>query len=119
MNMASNCWASSAAQQAAGATELLDCVGDGFASRIASCQAQGKKVLLSLGGFTGNLYIPSEKQAVEGAHTLWNLFLGGSDAALAPLRPYGTVIFDGIDLGKCHRPSRKIRHVTATRSLIH
>ncbi|EXJ66590.1 uncharacterized protein A1O5_10260 [Cladophialophora psammophila CBS 110553] len=98
MNMASNCWAPNADQQAAGATKLLDCVGDGFASKIATCQQQGKKVLLSLGGSVGNLTMPSNDNAVEVANTLWSLFLGGLDPSLMPLRPYGNVVLDGIDI---------------------
>lgn len=100
MNMASNCWAPNAAQQAAGATRLLDCVGDGFASQIAACQCSGRKVLLSLGGSVGDLTLPSDEKAVEVAHTLWNLFLGGSDPNVTPLRPYGDFVFDGIDIGR-------------------
>ncbi|OAP64134.1 hypothetical protein AYL99_00106 [Fonsecaea erecta] len=98
MNMASNCWAPNAAQQAAGATGLLDCVGDGFASKIATCQRQGKKVLLSLGGSVGDLTMPSTNEAVEVANILWSLFLGGTNASLTPLRPYGNVVLDGIDI---------------------
>lgn len=100
MNMASNCWAPNAAQQAAGATKLLDCVGDGFANQIARCQGRGKRVLLSLGGSVGDLHMESKEKAVEAAHLLWNLFLGGSEPELQPLRPYGNVVFDGIDIGK-------------------
>ncbi|EXJ87366.1 hypothetical protein A1O3_04325 [Capronia epimyces CBS 606.96] len=98
MNMASNCWAPNAAQQAAGAMKLLDCVGDGFASKIDRCQKKGKKVLLSLGGAFGDLDMASEEKAVEAAHTLWSLFLGGADPNLQALRPYGTVVLDGIDI---------------------
>ncbi|KAG9784622.1 hypothetical protein KCU88_g2689, partial [Aureobasidium melanogenum] len=118
MNMASNCWAPNAAQQAAGATKLLDCVGDGFAQRIAMCQSRGKKVLLSLGGSVGNLYTASEDQAVQAAHTLWNLFLGGSDPALKPLRPYGDVVFDGIDIDN-ETPSNAIHLPTLASTLRH
>ncbi len=100
MNMASNCWAPNTAQQAAGATGLLDCVGDGLASKIAQCQQQGKKVMLSLGGSVGDLSMSSDSQAVQVANTLWNLFLGGTNTTLAPLRPYGSVVLDGIDIGK-------------------
>jgi hypothetical protein len=100
MNMASNCWAPNAAQQAAGATGLLDCVSDGFASKIARCQQQGKKVMLSVGGAVGDLSMSSDAQAVQVANTLWNLFLGGTDPASAPLRPYGDVVLDGIDIGR-------------------
>jgi len=53
-----------------------------------------------LGGSTGNLYIANQDQAVEAANTLWSLFLGGSNATLTPLRPYGGVVLDGIDLGE-------------------
>ncbi|EXJ83413.1 hypothetical protein A1O1_07036 [Capronia coronata CBS 617.96] len=98
MNMASNCWAPNAAQQAAGATKLLDCVGDGFANKVARCQNKGKKVLLSLGGYYGYLSMADESRAVEAAHMLWNLFLGGSDPNSQPLRPYGNVVLDGIDI---------------------
>ncbi|OAL30902.1 hypothetical protein AYO20_08595 [Fonsecaea nubica] len=99
MNMASNCWAPNAAQQAVGATKLLDCVGDGLASKIATCQRQGKKVLLSLGGSVGDLTLPSDDKAIEVANTLWGLFLGGTaNATLTPLRPYGDVVLDGIDI---------------------
>ncbi|KAK5278332.1 hypothetical protein LTR40_009284, partial [Exophiala xenobiotica] len=113
MNMASNCWAPNAAQQAAGATGLLDCVGDGLAAQIATCQSQqGKKVMLSLGGAFANLQIPSEDLAVEAAHTVWDLFLGGvSNSSTTPLRPYGNVILDGIDLG-IQRKSRQRRPPT-------
>ena len=99
LNMASNCWAASAAQQAAGATGLLDCVGDGFASEITQCQALGKKVMLSLGGSTGDLTMNSAAQATQVANRLWNLFLGGVDPSLTALRPYGSVVLDGIDIG--------------------
>jgi hypothetical protein len=115
MNMASNCWGPNAAQQAAGATGLLDCVqagdGLGLAAQIATCQSQqGKKVMLSLGGAFANLQIPSEGQAVEAAHTLWDLFLGGvSNASTTLLRPYGNVILDGIDLGMSRCPSALMR----------
>lgn len=99
MNMASNCWAPNAAQQNAGATGLLDCVGDGFAAQISSCQSLGKKVLISMGGIYSKLQVSSADQATQAAHLLWNLFLGGTDATTAPLRPYGSVVLDGIDLG--------------------
>jgi chitinase len=108
MNMASNCWAPNATQQAAGATGLLDCVGDGLASEIAQCQQQGKKVMLSLGGSVGDLSMSSDAQAVQVANTLWNLFLGGTDPASMALRPYGNVVLDGIDIGKSAHPSQRL-----------
>ena len=56
--------------------------------------------MLSLGGSVGDLTMESEAQAVQAANTLWNLFLGGTDTNSTPLRPYGSVILDGIDIGK-------------------
>ncbi|ETI27168.1 hypothetical protein G647_09850 [Cladophialophora carrionii CBS 160.54] len=116
MNMASNCWAPNAAQQAAGATGLLDCVGDGFASKIARCQQQGKKVMLSLGGSVGDLSVSSDAQAEQVANTLWDLFLGGTNPTSAPLRPYGNVVLDGIDIDN-ESPSGSIYLPTLARTL--
>jgi chitinase len=99
INMASNCWAPNTAQMAAGATGLLDCVGDGSSAKIKLCQnTYGKKVMLSLGGSVGNLALQSDDQAKQVANTLWNLFLGGKDPMITPLRPYGDVVLDGIDI---------------------
>jgi len=102
LNLASNCWAASAGQSAIGATGLLDCGGDGFARQISDCQAAGKKVMLSLGGYVADTSIPSEEKATELAHTLWGLFLGGKDnETLSGIRPFGAdVVLDGIDIGK-------------------
>ena len=99
MNMASNCWAPNGAQAAVGATGLLDCVGDGLSAKVAQCQAKGKKVLMSLGGSAGDLTLISDDQAVQAANMLWDLFLGGTNATVTPLRPFGNVVLDGIDFG--------------------
>ncbi|KAJ9605724.1 hypothetical protein H2200_009573 [Cladophialophora chaetospira] len=115
MNMASNCWAPDAAQQAAGATALLDCVHD-LSGKIAQCQQQGKKVMISLGGAYGDLTMSSDAQAAQVADTLWELFLSGTNATLAPLRPYGNVVLDGIDIDN-ELPSAATHLTALVRSL--
>ena len=57
--------------------------------------------MLSMGGAAeySDLAIPSPSAAVDLASTLWNLFLGGDDDTIAPLRPFGDVVFDGLDFG--------------------
>ena len=104
LNMGSHCWAASSAQSQAGATGLIDCVGDGFADQVRQCQAEGKKVLLSLGGAKGysDTSIPSDDGAEELANTLWALFLGGTDnTTTQSMRPFGSVVLDGLDIGQC------------------
>lgn len=99
LNMGPNCWAASSAQVSAGATGLLDCVSDGFAELVQSCQnIYGKKVLLSLGGAIGysDTRIPDDAAANALADTIWDLFLGGS--GLESIRPFGDVVLDGIDI---------------------
>ncbi|CAX39561.1 chitinase precursor, putative [Candida dubliniensis CD36] len=62
-------------------------------SDIKSCQQQGKTVLLSLGGATGNYGFSSDSEAVQFAGTLWNKFGGGKDSE----RPFDDAIVDGFD----------------------
>ncbi|KAK9448280.1 glycoside hydrolase superfamily [Limtongia smithiae] len=73
-------------------TELLQCPQ--IAEDIVTCQDNGKKVLLSLGGSSGSYGFDNTTQAQEFATTLWNLFGGGS----SDTRPFGTAIVDGFDL---------------------
>ncbi|KAG7450237.1 class III chitinase [Guyanagaster necrorhizus] len=73
-------------------TELADC--SLLATDIATCQAKGKIVTLSLGGATGSVGFSSDSQAVQFANTIWNLFLGGT----SDTRPFGSAILDGVDL---------------------
>ncbi|KAK0465287.1 glycoside hydrolase family 18 protein [Desarmillaria tabescens] len=73
-------------------TALPDC--SLLATDIATCQAKGKIVTLSLGGATGSVGFSSDAQAVQFANTVWNLFLGGTSDA----RPFGSAILDGVDL---------------------
>jgi chitinase len=82
--------------QADTAPGLKDC--SALAPEITACQAMGKKVLLSLGGYNSNTSFASEAQATTFASTLWNLF-GAGDSLDAGLRPFGTgIIVDGFDL---------------------
>ncbi|KAG4149814.1 hypothetical protein ERO13_D05G357000v2 [Gossypium hirsutum] len=64
-----------------------------LSSDIKSCQAQGIKVILSLGGGAGSYYLASSDDARQVATYLWNNFLGGESAS----RPFGDAILDGID----------------------
>lgn len=61
---------------------------------IKTCQAHGKKILLSLGGATGSYGFQSDSQGEQFAETLWNLFGGGT----SDTRPFGDAVVDGFDL---------------------
>ncbi|XP_021827005.1 hevamine-A-like [Prunus avium] len=63
-------------------------------SGITSCQSQGVKVLLSLGGGTGNYSLASPADARAVADYLWHNFLGGKKSTS---RPLGDAVLDGID----------------------
>ncbi|KAI9501628.1 glycoside hydrolase superfamily [Coemansia spiralis] len=74
-------------------TNTLHCPDIG--ADIKACQANGKKIVLSLGG--GNIYTYGLNSAAAGqafADTVWNMFLGGS----AEYRPYDDAVLDGVDL---------------------
>ncbi|KAK9121614.1 hypothetical protein Syun_019231 [Stephania yunnanensis] len=60
---------------------------------IRSCQSQGVKVMLSLGGGVGSYSLASTQDARQVADYLWNNFLGGQ----SPSRPLGDAVLDGID----------------------
>ncbi|XP_031573002.1 acidic endochitinase-like [Actinia tenebrosa] len=66
---------------------------------IKVCQGLGKKVIMSVGGATGDGTLPTPAKARELAQTFYDLFLGGSrmDGSLN-LRPFGSAVMDGIDL---------------------
>ena len=70
-------------------TALADC--SALASDIKFCQSQGKVVTLSLGGAGGGVGFSGDSQAETFADTIWNLFLGGSNAT----RPFGDAVLDG------------------------
>ncbi|KAF9129255.1 Chitinase 1 [Mortierella sp. 14UC] len=54
----------------------------------------GKAVILSLGGAAGAYGFSDDAEAKDFAHTIWNLFLGGSSGT----RPLDDEILDGVDL---------------------
>ncbi|KAK9324413.1 glycoside hydrolase superfamily [Lipomyces orientalis] len=73
-------------------TTLLKC--DQIAEDIQTCQAEGKKVLLSLGGAAGSYGFSSDSEGSSFATTLWNMFGGGT----SDYRPFGSAVVDGFDL---------------------
>ena len=54
---------------------------------IKECQRRGKKVIMSIGGATGDGTLPDPDKAREFARTLFRLFLGGSGNET--IRPFG------------------------------
>ncbi|KAF2721359.1 glycoside hydrolase family 18 protein, partial [Polychaeton citri CBS 116435] len=80
-------------QQAPG---LSNCTA--LAPEITGCQALGKKILVSLGGYVANTSFSSEAQTQQFSATLWGLF--GPDTVEHPdLRPFGPdVVVDGFDI---------------------
>ncbi|XWS37924.1 hypothetical protein CRYUN_Cryun19dG0086900 [Craigia yunnanensis] len=60
---------------------------------IRSCQSQGIKVMLSIGGGVGSYSLASQADAKNVADYLWNSFLGGKSRS----RPLGDAVLDGID----------------------
>lgn len=72
---------------------FLNCQSN-IAPDITYCQQQGKTILLSFGGGVGQYGFSTEAAGITFATTVWNLFLGGT----ASQRPFGSAIFDGVDL---------------------
>lgn len=70
---------------------LLKCTQ--IATDIKSCQSNGKKVLLSLGGESGSYGFSSDSDAEDFAGVLWDLFGEGS----SDTRPFGESVIDGFD----------------------
>ncbi|KAF9308941.1 Chitinase 1 [Podila horticola] len=73
-------------------TSLLHCPDTG--AGVKMCQSKGKAIILSLGGAAGAYGFSDDAEAKDFAHTIWNLFLGGSSAT----RPLDDAILDGVDL---------------------
>ena len=99
VNFASNSGPINSAMLAAGAVGLNQ--ADGLAAQISDCQDAGKIVLLSLGGWASRAttVFANKTQAEHLAGTLWDLF--GNGTGLDPqLRPFGSVVLDGFDIGK-------------------
>ncbi|KDP22189.1 hypothetical protein JCGZ_26020 [Jatropha curcas] len=65
----------------------------GLSADINACQAQGIKVLLSIGGGSGSYSLSSADDATQVANYLWNNYLGGTSGS----RPLGDAVLDGID----------------------
>ncbi|MCJ1485502.1 hypothetical protein MMC06_005676 [Schaereria dolodes] len=96
-------------------TSLLSCPD--LAKSITTCQGQGKKVLLSLGGADATSTFTSDSQASQFATTIWDLF-GGGRPDKAGLRPFGTVKVDGFDIdNESHEPASYNQFVSSLRSL--
>ncbi|OZJ02284.1 hypothetical protein BZG36_04819 [Bifiguratus adelaidae] len=74
------------------ATQLEHCSQIG--ADIKTCQAAGKKILLSLGGASGAYGFSSDAQGIAFADELWNLFGAGSSST----RPFDDAVVDGFDL---------------------
>ncbi|SCV00503.1 LAME_0G10154g1_1 [Lachancea meyersii CBS 8951] len=70
---------------------LLHC--DQIGQDIKTCQSQGKKVMLSMGGAIGSYGFSSDSEAEDFATTLWNTFAGGSTSE----RPFNDAVIDGFD----------------------
>ncbi len=86
----------SAAQIAVGATGLMWMPE--MAKQIKTCQENGKKVMLSIGGGAGDVTFNNSVEAIRFANQVWQLF-GGDTETLRDLRPFGDVVLDGFDLG--------------------
>lgn len=66
-----------------------------LASSIATCQAAGKKVILSLGGAASSYSLQSQSQAVTIGQYLWNAY--GNSGNTTVQRPFGSVFVNGFD----------------------
>lgn len=95
INLGTACGAPSSKMQAAGASGLLSCPT--MENDIKTCQGQGKKVLLSLGGAEATTAFSSDSQASDFATKLWNLF-GGGQGESTEMRPFGSAVIDGFDV---------------------
>lgn len=71
---------------------ILHCSSIG--NDIKTCQNNGKKVLLSLGGASGSYLFSSDSQAESFAESMWNLFGEGTSNT----RPFDDSVVDGFDL---------------------
>ncbi|XVF09980.1 hypothetical protein REPUB_Repub07fG0144700 [Reevesia pubescens] len=60
---------------------------------IRNCQKRGIKVMLSIGGGSGQYSLASKDDAKNVARYLYNNFLGGTSVS----RPLGSAVLDGID----------------------
>ncbi|KAF2197394.1 putative class III chitinase [Delitschia confertaspora ATCC 74209] len=76
-------------------TETLNCPE--IAADIATCQAAGKTIILSIGGATYNEGgWPSESAASAAADKVWAMF-GPQQPGSREIRPFGSSVIDGFD----------------------
>ncbi|KAH8121033.1 chitinase [Trichoderma asperellum] len=68
---------------------------DDLAASIASCQAAGIKIILSLGGAAGSYSLQSQSQAVAIGQYLWEAY--GNSGSTSVQRPFGNVFVNGWD----------------------
>ncbi|CAH1445517.1 unnamed protein product [Lactuca virosa] len=66
-----------------------------LSSDIRSCQKQGVKLMLAIGGGIGRYSLSSKLDAKNVSLYLWNTFLGGKSPSV--FRPLGDAALDGID----------------------
>lgn len=86
LNLANHC-----AQTFPGTT-LLNC--SKVSQDIKACQANGKAIVLSIGGASGAYSLPDAAAGRAFADQIWDLFLGG----ISETRPFGDAVLDGVDL---------------------
>ena len=77
-------------------SSLLNAQCPAVAASIKTCQARGKKVVMSLGGAAGVYGFTSNADAQQYAQIIWQMFLGGTAPGWP--RPFGDAVLDGIDL---------------------
>ncbi|KAK4060431.1 uncharacterized protein Triagg1_10792 [Trichoderma aggressivum f. europaeum] len=68
---------------------------DDLAASIATCQAAGIKIILSLGGAAGSYSLQSQSQAVAIGQYLWEAY--GNSGSTSVQRPFGNVFVNGFD----------------------
>jgi len=97
-------------------TALLDCPQ--IAADIATCQANGKTIMLSIGGATySEGGFTSSSAAVSGANLIWSTF-GPQQAGSSALRPFGSASVDGFDFDFESGVTNMVPFGTTLRSLM-
>lgn len=73
-------------------TDLSACPD--WPAAIKTCQVNGKKVMMSIGGATMEDSFADDEEAKAMAKTVWDIYGGGS----SDKRPYGDIKLDGFDV---------------------
>jgi chitinase len=68
---------------------------DALASAITTCQSNGIKIILSLGGAVGSYSLSSEDEATTIGNNLWKVY--GNSGATDVQRPFGSAFVNGFD----------------------